>query len=480
MQLVDGAHQRPGFLAHLGNGGLVEHAVGLHFGRVQPAAVADGIGATLFKGGVVQKGIGAGVDDLLRKGRRFPKVPGDEGQRPALDGAHQLFETLDVHGLGQAVVDGLLYQRVLGHLTLALDVLETGDLIGEYVGHQVLGIHPLELRRHALAIAIALDGQRAGGIPAPAHLEHGGVEQRLHQHVLHAAALQIGIDFLQWKTVHRAQGDHDAVLVRGGLQFEVEGAAEALAQGKTPRTIEATAEGRMYDDVHVAYLVKEALHHQRGLGWHDFQRIAPRLQIIHQLLSGRSRQAQSFLQPLHRIGCRVVPQIGIDGFPQGADRERKLPRAARAFPEPEGDRGPRALGVAYAHLESIHPQQLPAVAAQRENVAGQCLEGEVFVERADHGVVRVQHYLIIEHVRDGAAIGQRCQAGIAAGTDPVVDHIQVQIGALAPQPRGVAVGQHLHDAVECLPGKITVGMCTHEQRVEGIHAPAAFAAVLAL
>ena len=60
---------------------------------------------------------------------------------------------------------------------------------------------------------------------------------------------------------------HDAVVRGGGLQLEIEGAAEALAQRQAPGAVDARAEGRVEDELHAAGFVEEALgHHVRGCG----------------------------------------------------------------------------------------------------------------------------------------------------------------------------------------------------------------------
>ena len=64
----------------------------------------------------------------------------------------------------------------------------------------------------------------------------------------------------------RTQRQYDAVLQRGGLQFEIEFAAKAFAQGQAPGAIDARTEGGVDHQVHVAGLVEEAFHHHCVLG----------------------------------------------------------------------------------------------------------------------------------------------------------------------------------------------------------------------
>ena len=62
------------------------------------------------------------------------------------------------------------------------------------------------------------------------------------------------------------EGDVDAVVGGGGLEFEVEAAAEALAEGQAPGFVEAAAEGRVEDELLASAFVEEALGDEGGFG----------------------------------------------------------------------------------------------------------------------------------------------------------------------------------------------------------------------
>ena len=65
------------------------------------------------------------------------------------------------------------------------------------------------------------------------------------------------------------QRQHDRVVVGGGLELEVEGGAEALAQGQPEAAVDPPSERRVGDQLHAARLVEEALeHHVVGRGQH--------------------------------------------------------------------------------------------------------------------------------------------------------------------------------------------------------------------
>src|SRR5690606_19725064 len=130
-------------------------------------------------------------------------------------------QAVQVHRLVEAVVQGLLHQRVLGDLAFAGQVLGAGDLVGEHGGEQVLALHALQLRGDLVAGDEARQRQRGGGVPAPAHAERGGVEQGLGEHVGGAGRVQVAADVLEREAVAGGERQDDGVFGGGGLQFEV-------------------------------------------------------------------------------------------------------------------------------------------------------------------------------------------------------------------------------------------------------------------
>ena len=144
-------------------------------------------------------------------------------------------------------------------------VFGTGNLIGEHHGDQILRRHALQRRRRFLAALRASHGERDARVPAPARREERRIEHRLHQHRFDRAAVEVTRDLLEREAVGLAERQYDRVLGRRRLQFEVERAAEALAQRETEGAVDARAEGRMDDELHAARLVEEALEDQRVL-----------------------------------------------------------------------------------------------------------------------------------------------------------------------------------------------------------------------
>ena len=272
VHLVGIARIGPGLVADGFDGRGIEAAEVAGVLRVGVAAALHRLGAAFFQRRVVEEGVRLGVDRLHRQRRRRGEVAGDDLDFARFHAAQHLQPAGGVHRLVQAVVQRLRHQRVVGHLALADDVLQAGHLIGEHAGQQVLGLHPLQLRRHLLAALEARQRERGGRVPAPAHAEQGGVQQRLDQDVERGIRVQVACDFDERERMARRQRQHDRVLGRRGLQFEVELAAEALAQGQAPGAVDAAAERRVDHQLGAARLVEEALQHDAAMGGQLAQR----------------------------------------------------------------------------------------------------------------------------------------------------------------------------------------------------------------
>ena len=104
-------------------------------------------------------------------------------------------------------------------------------------------------------------------------------------------------DVAERKAVLLGERDIEAVVGRGGLQFEVEGAAEALAQRQSPGFVDAAAEGRVNDQLHAAAFVEEALGDDGLLGGDVAQDGAASDDVFDELLGGGSVEAAIVVQP---------------------------------------------------------------------------------------------------------------------------------------------------------------------------------------
>ena len=168
----------PGLLANAGDrvgaeGGEVAGGVG------EGLAEGDGAGAAFLDRGVVEVGVGPPADYLVGHGGGLDGVDGMEADGAVLDAGEHVLKAVHVHGLVEAVVAGLAHEGVVGEGEGLVEVLLAADLGGEDRGHEVVAAHALEEGGHALAVALAGDGERPGGVPAPARGEEGDVEDGL-------------------------------------------------------------------------------------------------------------------------------------------------------------------------------------------------------------------------------------------------------------------------------------------------------------
>ncbi len=456
MQLVGRAQVGPGLLDHRGDRLRIEapDVVGHRGG--QPAPQRDRAGPPLLERGVVEIGVGVGVQDLVgehgglrRLARHPPDLAGvDRGEAGA--------QAVDVHRLGQAVAQGLAHQRVVGHLDRPRPhVVLAGELGREHRDQQILRAHALEIRRHAPAVLPAQQGERPVGVPAPAGVEHGRLERGLGQQLLEPARVEHLEDRLERKAVLGTEREQHAVVGGRGLQLEVEAVAEPLAQRHAPRAIDAAAEGRVDHHLHAARLVEEALHHHRVARRHRTQRGAGRRDVVAREQGPAGVEPGLALEPLHRR-VPVVEAVG-HALAHRGQLGRELERARGPLAEPERDRGRRAPRVLHPDPPALDAADAPGGVAEQDDVARHRLDGEVLVERADRGLVRLQHDLVVGVVRDRAARGDRGETGAAAGLELPPDRVAVQPRRVAAAPGRDALGQHVDDLVELAPVERGVG-----------------------
>ncbi len=99
------------------------------------------------------------------------------------------------------------------------------------------------------------------------------------------------------ETVLLGQCDVQAIVGGRGLQFEIEAAAEALAQSQAPGLVDASAEGSVNHQLHAAAFVKETLGDDGVLRRHVSQHCPPLQDVFNRLLGAGVVQAALFFQP---------------------------------------------------------------------------------------------------------------------------------------------------------------------------------------
>src|ERR1700685_15691 len=119
---------------------------------------------------------------------------------------------------------------MIRNLALALNIFETSRRIGKSQSQQIVGSHPLNLRRNFPASLEAQQGQRAPRIPAPARAKNRRIQRRLLQNRLYGFRLQEMKNVAQRKTMLLGQSNVQSVVGSRRLQFEIESHTKALAQ----------------------------------------------------------------------------------------------------------------------------------------------------------------------------------------------------------------------------------------------------------
>src|SRR5262245_48798549 len=112
--------------------------------------------------------------------------------------------------------------------------------------------------------------------------------------------MEIARDVAKLETVSRSQRQNDVILSGRRLKFEVELAAEALAQCQAPGAIDTAAIRRVDYELHSARLIKEALENDGILLRQAAQSAIRGSQILDQLLTSRSGKSKILHQPSQR------------------------------------------------------------------------------------------------------------------------------------------------------------------------------------
>ena len=166
VEVVGVAQVGAGLFDDLGDGGGVELAGFFEDGGGEGAAELHGAGAALFERGIVEEGVGIGVEDLVREGRGQRSIDGDGLDAAVADGLEDAAEAVDVHGFVHDVFHDFFDQGVVGDFDIALDVLEAGGNVGEDGGEEIVASHALDLRRDFFAVSESGAGRASGWRPS--------------------------------------------------------------------------------------------------------------------------------------------------------------------------------------------------------------------------------------------------------------------------------------------------------------------------
>ena len=219
---------------------------------------------------------------------------------PALMPLEDFDEAFEVHRFLEGVLHDFGDEGVVGDLDVADDGLEAGGGLREDAGHEVFGAGALDLRGDALALGEAQELEAAVGGPAPAGLEDGRGDGGLLEEFLCGVLGEEVEDVAEGEAVLLGEGDVDAIVGGGGLQLEVEAAAEALAEGEAPGLVDAASEGGVEDELHAAAVVEEALGDEGGFGGDGSEGGSASDDVVDELAGSRCAEAALFDEP---CGC---------------------------------------------------------------------------------------------------------------------------------------------------------------------------------
>ena len=224
----------------------------------------------------------------------------------------------------------------------------------------------------------------------------------------------------------------------------------------------------MDDELGAAGFVEEALHRHRLARRQQAKADQHFRAVLDDLQRGGQIDADFVRQP----ACRRVVAFAGDAFAdlgtQPRDAMRELIGAAWRLAQPERDRGWQALRILDAHATGIDLQYAIAGVAELEHVAGQRLDREILVDRADLDRGRLQHHRVVAGVGDGAAGHRRGHACAGASAQGAVHRVAMQPSAPGATAGGETVGQHPHDFGELFAAHLRIrpGACQRcEQRV---------------
>src|SRR6201996_9270620 len=313
VELVLVADVGPGLFADLPDGvgieaaGFAEEIVRDH------AAHVDSAGAALLDGCVVEEGVRIGVEQAVREDRWHRGVDGDALDFAGLDLREDVDEAGEIHGFAEDILHDLADERVAGDLDVAFDVFEASCRLREDAGEEIFAASALDLRWDLLALLKSQQLQTAGGVPAEAGFEDGRGERCLLKQLGNGVGGEELENVGEGERMLFRERDVEAIVGGGGLQFEVEAAAETLAQGESPGLVDAAAEGRVQDELHAAALVEEALGDDGGEGGNGPEDGAAGDDIGDELLSAGVVYAAFFFEPSNRCSDRWIVLADVAG-----------------------------------------------------------------------------------------------------------------------------------------------------------------------
>ena len=89
------------------NGGGVENSEAAVRGGFAGAPRINCLRPTFLQWGIVEKGVGSGVENFMRERRRFRQIARDTFDLSLLNPGQQRLQAIDIHRFGETILDGL-------------------------------------------------------------------------------------------------------------------------------------------------------------------------------------------------------------------------------------------------------------------------------------------------------------------------------------------------------------------------------------
>ena len=453
VQLVGVAHVGPGLRAHLVDRRLVE--------RADAAAPGSRIGAAQRR----RRGRGApraarrrGTRRGWRSGSRAPSAtaPAVSTRRVRISPASMRVEhgaqAVDVHRLVQAVVDGLVDQRMVGQLDRARCGCRRSRAApgrpppagprracAGCIGHPLAAA----VKRSSASARVAFQRQRVPNIGAASAACTRSSSRRCGPH--HA-----GTRSSSGKLCCSPSESTMPSSVAAACSSKSKLTQKRLRSARPQARLMRAAERRVQHELHAAALVEEALGDDASSQVGTVPSTAMVLgDVGDELRRRRRRRGRTRAARQRRSRSAAVAERGRRSrWRRSRDR---LATARACAPAPRRARTgssaarPRVLDADPAGLDAA---DAPRVVAEQEDVAAHALDREVLVDLADVGVGRVLDDVVVGGVGDGAAAGDGGEPGAAAGAHAAVHAVAVQVRRAPAAAGGDALGEHLQHLVE--------------------------------
>ncbi len=314
---------------------------------------------------------------------------------------------------------------------------------------QLLGAQPLRPQRGAPARPAPRQQQRARRVLAEARREHRRAPELLQQELLDLLGRQHQIGQLHRRVRRVAAGtgvgeaQHDAVVAPDGLHLEAGARPEPRLQRQRPGRVHARPQRRQDAHAVVTQLVTEALHRDGAIRRQRPGRLALVLHIAPQVARRAHLQLVLAAQPVDRIGLAERAQLAHE-HPHGAAQLDGSPHALAA---PERHHAGLTRGRLDDDAVARDLDDAPARGAEQEGLPGPRLVHHLLVELADARAVMPEIHAEKAAIRDGAAVDQRDQPGVAPPHHDVARAVPAQARAQIGQlVRRIAPRQHVEHA----------------------------------